>query len=211
MFAFIRKPFRYTFKNATLAIILINVAVYLTVKILPIAGAYLGLNVINCIGYRMFWQPFTYMFVHGNFQHLLFNMLGLFFFGFSVEQAVGSKEYVLFYLLTGFLCGVSSLFVYLVTGMTQVFLIGASGAIYGILLAYAVIYPKNNIYIFGLIPVRAPILILAYTCIELFSQVYGIKNGVAHSVHLAGFFYAWMYLLIRMGVNPLRVWIDAYR
>ncbi len=211
MSSILRRPFRYTFNNATLILICINVIVYMLERLVPEVMYYLSLNVYNCLGAKMFWQPFTYMFVHGNFQHILFNMLGLFFFGLSVERAIGSKEYLLLYFLTGILCGLSSLVFYFFTGLFNVFMLGASGVVYALLLSYAVIFPRNRIYIWGLIPVPAPILVLAYAIIEFASQVLGTRSGIAHSAHLAGFFFAWMYFLIRMGVNPVKVWKDAYR
>ena len=159
----------------------------------------------------MWWQPFTYMFVHGDFWHLFFNMLGLFFFGTSVERAIGSREFLLMYLVVGVLGGVTSLLVYFFTGIWLIFLIGASGAIYGILFAYAVIFPKNKIYIWGIIPVPSPILVIAYAVIELLNQFTGTRSGVAHMTHLAGFAFAFLYFVIRMGVNPIKVWKDAYR
>ncbi len=207
----IRKPFRYTFKNATAVIILINAAVFLVEKLFPSFAWYLSLNVVNCIGNKMFWQPFTYMFAHGSFQHIFFNMIGLLCFGLSVERAIGTKEFVLMYLLTGFLGGLFSLVVYYFFGMYRIFLLGASGAIYGMLLAYAVIFPQNRIFIWGIIPVPAPVLVLAYAIIEFLSQFVGSRDGVAHSVHLAGFAFAWLYFVVRFGINPLKVWKDAYR
>jgi membrane associated rhomboid family serine protease len=211
MASIIRRPFVYTYKNATLVLILINTAVYLLEKMVPSLMTYLPLNVYNCLAHGMYWQPFTYMFVHGNVTHILFNMLALFFFGTSVEKAVGTKEYLLLYFLTGTLCGISSLVIYYLTGMWLVFLMGASGAVYGLLLSYAVIFPRNRIYIWGLIPVPAPVLVLAYAVIEFGSQIFGLRNGVAHSVHLAGFIFAWLYFVIRMGINPVKIWKDAYR
>ncbi len=211
MASIIRRPFVYTYKNATLVLILINTAVYLLEKMVPSLMTYLPLNVYNCLAHGMYWQPFTYMFVHGNVTHILFNMLALFFFGTSVERAVGTKEYLLLYFVTGTLCGISSLVIYYLTGMWLVFLMGASGAVYGLLLSYAVIFPRNRIYIWGLIPVPAPVLVLAYAVIEFGSQIFGLRNGVAHSVHLAGFIFAWLYFVIRMGINPVKIWKDAYR
>lgn len=89
-------------------------------------------------------------------------------------------------------------------------LIGASGAIYGILFAYAVIFPRSRIFIYGLIPVPAPILVLIYAIIEFFSQFFSSLN-VAHQAHLAGFGFAFLYILIRMGVNPIKVWRNVFR
>ena len=211
MNSFIRRPYTYTYRNDALVIILVNIAVFLAAKVWPDISYYLALNVYNCIGGRMFWQPLTYMFVHGNFQHLLFNMLGLFFFGTSVERALGSREFLLMYFVVGVLGGVTSLLVYFFTGMWGVFLLGASGAIYGMLFAYAVIFPKNKIFIWGIIPVPSPILVIAYAVIELLSQFTGTRSGVAHMTHLAGFAFAFLYFVIRMGVNPIKVWKDAYR
>ena len=211
MNSIIRRPFPYTYKNYTLIIILLNVAVFLAGKVWPAIDYYLALNTYNCLAGRMFWQPFTYMFVHGNFQHLFFNMLGLFIFGTSVERAIGSREFLLMYLTVGVLGGVTSLLVYFFTGMYLVYLLGASGAIYGMLFAYAVIFPKNRIFIWGIIPVPSPILVIAYAVIEVLSQFTGTRSGVAHMTHLAGFAFAFLYFVIRMGVNPIKVWKDAYR
>ena len=128
MASIIRKPFNYTFKKATFAIILINVAIYLLEKIFPEIMFYLSLNVRNVLGYGMYWEPFTYMFVHGNFQHILFNMIALFFFGLSVERALGTKEFLLMYFVCGILGGLFSLCFYFLTGLFGVYLMGASGA-----------------------------------------------------------------------------------
>lgn len=207
----IRKPFRYSFKNATLGIVLANTIVFLIQKFIPSIVSYFSLNVVNCLGNKMFWQPVTYMFIHGNFSHLFFNMFGLFCFGTAVERTVGSKEFVLMYFVIGSLCGLFSLVFYWLTGFYGIFLMGASGAIYGILLAYAVIFPRSQIFIWGIIPVPAPVLVIGYALIEMGSQLFGVKNGVAHSVHLAGFLFSWIYFLVRLGINPLKVWKDAYR
>lgn len=157
----------------------------------------------------MYWQFVTYMFVHSNLGHLFSNMLGLLFFGISIERSIGSKEFLLFYFLTGILCGVFSFFFYYFTGGYLVFLMGASGAIYAILLLFAVIFPRSTIYIWGIIPLQAPVLVIVYTIFELVSQFSG-KSNVAHYTHLAGFLFAWIYCLIRMGVNPWKVWKNNY-
>ena len=86
---------------------------------------------------------------------------------------------------------------------------GASGVIYAILLLFAVIFPRSTIYIWGIIPLQAPVLVIVYTIFELVSQFSGNTN-VAHYTHLAGFLFAWLYCLIRMGVNPWKVWKTNY-
>ncbi|MCR5723688.1 MAG: rhomboid family intramembrane serine protease [Treponema sp.] len=208
----LRRPFHYTYRNATLAIIAVNIAVYLLFTFTPLFyyTRYLELSVIGFVRMHMFWQPFTYMFIHSGTQHLFFNMLALLFFGIGVERTLGTKEFVLMYLLTGTLCGIISLAVYWLGGIA-VFLAGASGSIYGILLAYAVIFPRSRIFIWGIIPVPAPVMVLGYTVIELGSQLTGAGGGVAHLTHLAGFAVVWLYFKIRMGISPTQVWKDAYR
>ena len=113
-------------------------------------------------------------------------------------------------MICGVLCGLISLAVYTFFGL-NVLLVGASGAIYALLLTYAVIFPRSKIYIWGILPVPAPILILVYAIIEFGSQLTGSGGGIAHMTHLAGFAVAWLYLVIRMGIHPLKVWKNAFR
>jgi membrane associated rhomboid family serine protease len=207
----LRKPFRYQLWNASFMLIGINVAVYLLIMLFPRLYNYLALNTVAVIRYRMYWQPFTYMFVHGGLTHLLFNMLGLVFFGISAEKAIGSKEFMLFYLVTGTVSGLVSLVMYIASGSYYVVLVGASGAVYAVLLAFAVFYPRSRIFIWGILPVPAPLLVLFYVGLAIFNQVFSMGRGIAHMTHLAGFAAAWLYLVIRMGVNPIKVWKNAYR
>lgn len=207
----IRRPFKYSYFNAAFLIIGINIAVFLLLKMIPRLAVYLSLNVIFLREGNMYWQFLTYMFVHGNFSHLFFNMLGIFFFGIAVERAIGSKEFLLLYFITGIMGGIISYFVYLLSGGYMYFLMGASGALYGLLFAFAVIFPRNNIYFWGIIPIPAPILVAIYVGIEISSQLLSFRDGVAHLTHLVGFAVAWIYFVVRMGINPWKVWKDAYR
>lgn len=207
----VRKPFRYVFFNATFFVIGFNLLVFLLTNMMRELGNYLALNVILVHEYKMYWQFFTYMFVHGDFSHLFFNMLGLFFFGLAVEQSLGSKEFLLIYVISGIFCGIASYFFYLFTGAYYVFLLGASGAINSLLLAYAVIFPRNRIYMMGILPIPAPLLVAIYAGIEIASQLLTLRNGIAHMTYLAGFAIAWLYFMIRMGINPWKIWKDAYR
>lgn len=207
----IRKPFKYTQYNAAFIIIGLNIAVYLLLSMIPQFKLYLSLNVIMVVEYHMYWQFLTYMFVHGSFTHILFNMLAVLFFGIAVERALGSKEFLLLYFVSGVLCGVISFIVYYFSGQYFILLMGASGAIYALLLAYAVIFPRTRIYIWGVLPVSAPLLVAAYAGIEIANQLFSIQGGVAHMTHLAGFAVAWLYFIVRMGISPWKVWKDAYR
>lgn len=207
---FLRKPFNYSFKNLSLILIGINVLVYVFSQMNHKLEFYLGLNPGLVIYYHMYWQPFTYMFVHGNFSHIFSNMLGMFFFGYSLEKAIGSKEFCLLYFLCGFLSGLLSMLFYILTNNYYAILIGASGALFSVMFAFAVVYPKAKIYIWGILPVPSPILVIAYAAIELFFQINGLKSNVAHYTHLLGFAVAYIYFIVRMGINPFKVWKNAY-
>lgn len=210
--AIIHRPFRYTFVNATLVLCAVNAALFFAAPLIPRLKDYLSLNLVYFVYFRFYWQVFTYMFMHGSISHLLMNLLALFCFGFSVERTLGSKEFVLLYLLSGVFCGAVSLVLYWFLAINgnqfvpYVQLVGASGAIYAVLFAYAVLFPRNNIYIFGIVPVPAPILVIAYAALEFFSQVLGRGGNVAHYAHLAGFAFAWLYFVVRMRINPWKVW-----
>jgi membrane associated rhomboid family serine protease len=199
-----RKPFRFTNGNATLVLIGINVLVYAITYVFRDMSVYLALIPGAVLQLGWVWQPITYMFVHANLQHLLFNMLGLFFFGTAVERSLGTKEFVLFYMLTGVLAGLFSLLAFSIGGALSVRLVGASGAVYAVLLAFAVINPRARIYIWGILPVPAPVLVAGYTAIELWSELFGVGGNVAHLTHLAGFAVAALYFPVRHGVNPIR-------
>jgi membrane associated rhomboid family serine protease len=203
---YIRKPFRYEFLNAALIIIGANLLVFLWTFVDPEVSRYLSLNPLLVLKGQMYWQVFTYQFVHGGIGHLLSNMIGLLFFGIAVERKVGSKEFILLYLLSGTLCGAFSLLLYVLTGTWAVFLMGASGAVFAILLAYAVLFPRSVIYVWGILPIPAPLLILGYVGLEVFNIIAGANQGVAHSTHLIGFAVGWVYFLVRFNINPLTVW-----
>lgn len=199
----IQRPFRYQYSNWCLYIIIINVAVFLATYLHRDYLTYLSMNPLNVIHRHMYWQFVTYMFAHANVNHLFFNMLGLFFFGTMVERSMGSKEFLLFYMTCGILAGIFSFVVYESTGYYRVFLLGASGALFAVMLAYAIIYPDSTVYLMGIVPLKAPVLVLGYTAIEIFSQITGYQSGVAHLTHLGGFAFAFLYFVVRFRINPV--------
>ncbi len=201
----IRRPFRYTNSNAALWLIAINVLVFALEYLFPRVIGLLVMTPVSVLG-GAFWQPFTYMFVHDprGFTHILVNMLGLFFFGTQVERELGTREFLLYYLLTGLLAGLFSFLVYLYFGGAYTSLLGASGAVFALLLAFATLFPQAEIYIWGLLPVRAPLMVVGYAALEIVSQVFSFQSSVAHLTHIAGFGFGWLYFLSRFGVNPAR-------
>ena len=201
----IRRPFRYQNNGAVYWLIGINILVFLAMYSLHLYQLTVYLSMIPGLVLKGWvWTFVTYMFVHdpNSITHILFNMLALLIFGIQVERYMGSREFLLFYFLTGTLAGVFSFCVYYLTGAYGVILMGASGAIFAVQLAYAVFYPDSIIYLWGILPLRAPVMVLGFTALELFSSVFGLNSGVAHLTHLAGFGFAWLYFLIRLGMNP---------
>lgn len=204
----IRRPFRFHYYNVTLFLIGINILVFV---IQQVFSGYLDIFLaVSVFGIKegFFWQFITYMFAHGSITHILFNMLALFIFGTALERHIGSWEFLSYYLITGISAGAFSLLVYWLTGQNMVFLIGASGAIFAVELAYATFFPNSMIYIWGIIPLRAPVMVLLFTGIELFNMIVGSRGNVAHLTHLAGFGFGWLYFMVRFGFNP---WNSLFR
>jgi len=211
---------RYQNNNTVYWLIGINIIVFALTNFLGFDMLVYYLSMIPGMVMRGWvWTFITYMFVHGGLTHILFNMLALFIFGTHVERYMGSREFLLFYFITGVLAGVFSFAVYYFTGLrggileddlsgriiifhNTVILLGASGAIFAVELAYAVFYPDSIIYLWGILPLRAPIMVLGFTAIELFYSIFGLNQSVAHLTHLAGFGFAWLYFVIRFGINP---------
>ncbi|MBN2185149.1 MAG: rhomboid family intramembrane serine protease [Candidatus Krumholzibacteriota bacterium] len=134
------------------------------------------------------WQVFTYMFLHGSLLHLFFNMIVIWMFGSTLEQGWGGRRFLQYYLVCGF---GGAVFSFIFSYNTAV--IGASAAGYGILLAYGVLFPYNQIYIWGIIPVRARTLVIILGAISFISGIRGGSN-IAHFAHLGGMAAGLLYL-----------------
>jgi membrane associated rhomboid family serine protease len=205
----IRKQFRYSFHSVVLYLIGINALVYLAQRMFNLTP-YIAM-IPGMVLRGWVWQLVTYMFAHDprNWSHILFNMLGLFMFGWQVEKRMGSREFLLYYLVTGALAGLASFALYYFTG-TRAVLLGASGALFAVELAFAAFYPDALIYIWGIIPLRAPVMVLGYTAMELFFSLTGKGRGVAHFTHLSGFAMGWLYFVIRFRINPWKAFRRRY-
>lgn len=137
------------------------------------------------------WGALTYMFVHGGFWHLFINMLMLFFFGPPLESRWGSREFVKFYLICG-LGGAALSFLFMPNSV-----IGASAAVYGVMMAFGMTWPESPIYVWGIFPVKAKWLVTFLFVLSFFSAVGatgGAGGGVAHFAHLGGLLTGFIYL-----------------
>jgi membrane associated rhomboid family serine protease len=134
------------------------------------------------------WQLFTYIFLHGGFSHIFFNLLALWMFGGELESYWGSKKFLFYF----FLCGIGAgIFTVLFSSYP---VIGASGAIYGILLAYGWLFPNRPILIYFLFPIPAKYMVIIFGLIELFSSSSGTGGGIAHLTHLGGLVFGFFYM-----------------
>ncbi len=200
----INRQFRYKNINSWAFILAVNVIVYLSIQLFSNIVYYTSLVPLYVYFKHYYWQFFTYMFTHASFWHLLSNMFALFVFAPVIERKIGTGEFLLFYILVGVLSGVASYFTYWYSGMYYTVLLGASGAIYGLMFLFTLLFPEAVLLIFGLIPIRAPLLILIYFFIDFFGMF--STDGVAHLVHLYGLLFALIYSVIRMRMNPLKKW-----
>lgn len=152
---------------------------------------WLGLTPAHIWHRGYIWQLVTYMFLHGGIFHLAINMFVLWMFGSELERTWGSNQFLKYYFLTGVGAGILSI---IVTPNSTIPTVGASGAIFGLLVAYAMIYPNRLIYLWFLIPIKAKYLALILGAIELLSTLQLARDGIAHWAHLGGMLVGFAYL-----------------
>ena len=140
------------------------------------------------------WQLITYMFLHGGFMHIFFNLFVLWMFGQQIEHLWGTKRFVIYYFLTGIGAGILHLSLAAGGGVPTV---GASGAVFGVLLAFGMMFPNREIMLIFLpIPIKAKYFVIMIGAFELFAGVSGLQTGIAHFAHLGGLVVG--YILIRL-------------
>ncbi|MCM1532269.1 MAG: rhomboid family intramembrane serine protease [Bacteroides sp.] len=194
-------------------LLILNVLFYLADISLATRGIdlsrWLGLHYFTAQNFYPF-QFITYMFMHGNFSHLFFNMFALWMFGYALENYWGSKRFLLYYLVTGIGAGLiqSGVQAWELVPLMQkydpfsvqqyvdnIVTVGASGAVFGILLAFGMCFPNVPIYLYFFIPIRAKWFVIIYGAIELFAGIGGTADGVAHFAHLGGMIFGFLLIL----------------
>lgn len=184
-----------TITPAVKILIIANVAVYaLNAIVGNVMTMRLGMSPQAVIEQFALWQPLTYMFLHGSVSHILFNMLALWMFGTELERTWGTRFFTKYYLVTGVGAAATSM-------LMSVFFpdiyynitVGASGAIYGLLIAYAMYFPHRTIY-YIIFPMPARIYVLIAGVLAFMFSVSGSSGGVAHTAHLGGLVVGYLYL-----------------
>ena len=199
-----------------------NVGVFLAMALVPPLGnfftQYFGLRPAAVLTRFWLWQPFTYMFLHGGFGHILLNMLVLWMFGVQLERLWGSRFFFRYYFVTGIGAGLATIAVGLLPfefadATYLAVTIGASGAIYGLLIAFALYYPETPILMFFLFPVPAKYFVMIIGAIAFLSVPRG--GGISHIAHLGGLVVGYCYLQLnvrrpssRIGVGRIGVVAD---
>jgi membrane associated rhomboid family serine protease len=179
---------------ATRGIIYVNVALYLLQMFL--GDAILGPLALWPLGPRFEpWQVLSYAFLHGGLAHIFFNMFALYMFGGQLERFWGTRRFLTFYFASVFTAAAAQLMVTSMTG-SQYPTLGASGGIFGLLLGFAMFFPRQRVMlIFPPIPMPAWLFVTLYGALELFLGVTGTEAGVAHFAHLGGMLGGWLTIL----------------
>jgi membrane associated rhomboid family serine protease len=164
----------------TLALLIVNVLVYLT----PVNDlAALALWPLGPLFAP--WQVVTYSFMHSNFVHIFFNMFAVYMFGGPLEQLFGRTKFIVFWLASVLAAAFAQLAVTAASGITAP-TVGASGGVFGLLLGFAMMFPRERLAIYGILPMPAWLFVTLYGLLELFFGVTGTQSGVAHFAHLGG-------------------------
>ena len=180
-------------------LIFVNIGAFLLTMIVPDIVLRLGVVPRAVFEQLAIWQLVTYMFLHGDVFHILFNMLLLWMFGTELERTWGTRFFAQYYFVTGIGAAVTSL-VWAISplpfadSMYDSVMIGASGAVYGVLLAYGLYFPHRPIYMYFVFPVPAKYFVMIMGAIAFLSSVGSAGSGVAHTAHLGGLLVGYLYL-----------------
>lgn len=167
------------------------------------ARVYYALGLVPALFWHKFfvWQLATYIFLHGGLFHLLFNLFALWIFGCEIERSMGSGRFIQYFFITAIGAGICTV---VFTPGLFVPVVGASGGIYGLLLAYAWFFPERYIYVWFLFPMKAKHFVLLFGAIEFWSSLGGTGSGIAHFAHLGGILFGLLYF------NYYRIWKWIY-
>ena len=151
----------------------------------------------------MIWQPFTYLFFHGGVWHVLINMFVLWMFGSELERLWGKKEFLKFYFFTGIGSGIATMVFNL---HSTIPVVGASGAVYGVLLAYGVTYPNRVVYLYGIIPIKSIWFVFGIGLIA-FTSSFNNLSQVSHITHISGMIIGYILLKKPIRINDMLFFI----
>jgi membrane associated rhomboid family serine protease len=181
------------------ALIYANVAAFLVALVYRRIVLVFGLMPMAVLERGLIWQPFTYLFMHAGLGHILVNMLGLWMFGTDLERMWRTRGFLKYYFVTGVGAALLTIALsFLPFGpfreMYHSLTIGASGAIYGLLLAYGLSFPDRPIFVYAIFPVPAKYLVMIYGAVAFVSSISDVGGSTAHLAHLGGLVIGYLYL-----------------
>ena len=154
------------------------------------------------------WQIFTYSFIHGGFFHIFFNMFVLWMFGKDLENQWGTKDFLIYY----FVCGMGAGFITALFGINSIIpVVGASGAIYGLLVAYGFTYPNRLIYLYGLFPLKVKHMVLGLGVIAFFASMSASQSNISHITHISGMIIGLIMMYCNLSWSGLKIWYFKFR
>jgi membrane associated rhomboid family serine protease len=195
-------------------LLIVNTAIFILTYLAPASFQQdimiLSLAPVAVVFHLAVWELFTYMFLHANLTHILFNMLALWMFGTPLEQEWGTRRFLKYYFYCGIAAGVCDVALNAALGRWGGRTVGASGAIFGLLLAFGVLYPNQTVLMSFLFPIKAKYMVMIYGGIELLLSI-GPNTGVSAFAHLGGMAFGYVYLKGRLPRVRLPDWRGAYK
>ena len=181
-------------------LIIANCVIYLAMSLIPSINSFFAQYLqLFWVGSPYFhsYQFVTYMFLHGGFAHLFSNMFALWMFGRTLEYELGSKRFLTYYMICGIGAALLQMGIAALTGEIYFRLVGASGAVMGLLLAFGVLHPNNMIYIIPLpFPIKAKWFVVGYAVLEVALGWSGANTGIAHFAHVGGMLWGLLLLFL---------------
>jgi len=202
--------YRLDFKQFQAIKIIIAINIFLFIQTL-LSSTFLFDNLsLRSYPHFQIWQPITYLFLHGSLLHLFINMFMLWMFGRTLERKWGSSRFVKYYFFIGIGSGLLTLLYHYISG-TSCRLIGASGAVYGIILAYTLMHPNQKVYLFGIIEIKVKYMMLIFVLsdfIGLFSSSY---SNVSYITHISGLLIGIILLARTQIISYINLWIINFK
>jgi membrane associated rhomboid family serine protease len=210
---------------AVRAIVWSNIAAFVVTWFAPVILDYLALRPVDVFERGWLWQPVTYMFLHAGVFHILFNLLGIWMFGVELERMWGTTYFVKLYAVSGLGAAATMLLLGLFSQqMYTAATVGASGAFFGLLLAYGLVFPHRQILMFFLFPVPAKYAVMIFGAIAFLFTTEASTSRTAHGAHLGGLVAAYLFLkagrggltseikyrYVKWKMNRLRKKFDVY-
>lgn len=184
---------------AVKAIIYANIAIYVAVVFMGTLINWIGLIPEDVVTRGYLWQVVTYQFVHADAIHILINMLSVWMFGVDLERRWGLVAFTKYYLIVGITAGVATVIVSLLPfpwaeNSYGAVTIGASGAVYGLMMAWAIVFPHRTVHLFGIFPLTARVFVLIVGVLSMSQAMASSDSNIAHVAHLGGLLAGWLYL-----------------